>query len=88
MSFVMVRRLTAVMARSLLGKFCLDPKQNLKSGRGVLKLKKGLGATENRDCNCGQWSERLVIQDLAVAANEFCSQMCCLSMKIWSENMV
>jgi hypothetical protein len=76
------------MARSLLGKFCLDSKQNLESGRGVLKLKKGLGATENRDCNCGQWSERLVIQDLAVAANEFCSRMARLSMKLCSEIML
>src|SRR4029077_6481464 len=40
-SLVRVRTLT-VMARSLLGKFGLDSKQNLESGRGVLKLKKVL----------------------------------------------
>ncbi len=73
------------MARSLLGKFCLDSKQNLESGRGILKSTKAVGATENHDYNCGQWSERLVIQDLAVAANEFCSRMARLSMKLCSE---
>jgi len=65
------------MARSLfalLGKFCLDSKHNLESGRGVLNLTKVLTQAEKYDCNCGQWSERLVIQDPAVAANEFCSR--------------
>jgi hypothetical protein len=63
------------MVRSLLGKFCLDSKQIRNQEGEVLKLTKAVGATENHDCNCGQWSERLVIQDPAVAANEFCSRM-------------
>jgi hypothetical protein len=54
-SLVRVRRFT-VMARSLfalLGKFCLDSKQNLESGRGVLKLTKVLAQAEKYDCICG-----------------------------------
>jgi len=39
---------------------------------------------EKYDCNCGEWSERLVIQNPTAAATEFCSQMCRLSMKLCS----
>jgi hypothetical protein len=74
------------MAHSLLGKFCLDSKQNLESGRGVLKLTKVLALAEKHECDCGEWSERLVIQDPATAATKFCSQMAPLSMKLWSES--
>jgi hypothetical protein len=42
------------MARSLLGKFCLDSKQNLASGRGILNLTKVLAQAEKYDCNCGE----------------------------------
>jgi hypothetical protein len=72
------------MARSLLGKFCRDSKPKLESGRGILRLTIVLAQAEKYDCNCGQWSERLVIQDPTAAATKFCSQMCRLSM----ENMV
>jgi hypothetical protein len=34
----------------LLGKFCLDAKQNLESGRGVLKLTKVLAQAEKYNC--------------------------------------
>ena len=64
-----------------LGKFCLDSKQDLNSGRGVLNLTKVLAQAEKYDCNCGEWSERLVIQDPTAAATKFCSQMCRLSME-------
>src|ERR1700730_12710204 len=87
-SLVRVRRFT-IMERSLfalLGKFCLDSKQNLESGRGVLKLTKVLAQVEKYDCNCGEWSERLVIRDPATAATKFCTRMARLSMKLCSES--
>jgi len=82
-SLVRVRRFT-VIARSFLGKFCLDSKQNSESGGGVLNLRKVLTQAQKYDCNCGEWSERLVIQNPTAAATEFCSQMCRLSMKLCS----
>jgi hypothetical protein len=40
---------------TLLGKFCLDSKQDLDSGRGVLNLTKALTQAEKYNCNCGEW---------------------------------
>jgi hypothetical protein len=48
---------------------------------GVLNFTKVLAQAEKYDCNCGEWSEHLVIQDPATAANEFCSRTARLSMK-------
>ena len=67
-----------------MGKFCLDSKQNSESGGGVLNLRKVVAQAEKYDCNRGEWSERLVIQNPTAAATEFCSQMCRLSMKLCS----
>jgi hypothetical protein len=64
------------------GKVYLDSKHNLESGRGVLNLTRVLEQAEKYDCICGEWSERLVIQDPTAAATKFCSQMSRLSMKI------
>jgi hypothetical protein len=69
-----------------LGKFCPDSKQNSGSGGGVLKLTRVLAQAEKYDCNCGEWSERLIIQDPATAATEFCTGMARMSMKLWSES--
>src|SRR5260370_23699643 len=68
----------------LLGKFRLDSKQNLGSGRGVLKLTRVLAQAEKHGCKCGEWSERLVIQDPTTAATKFCTRMAHLSMKLCS----
>src|SRR5437667_78923 len=64
--------------------FCLDSKQNSESGGGVLNLREVVAQAEKYDCNCGEWSERLVIQNPTAAATEFCSQMCRVSMKLCS----
>ena len=49
-------------------------------------LEKSLGASRKSRLHCGQWSERLVIQDPAAAARDYCSQMARLSMKLSSES--
>ena len=54
------------------GNACLDSKQNLESGRGTLKLTKSKARPKTTIATCGRWSERLVIQDPATAANEYC----------------
>jgi hypothetical protein len=64
------------------GKFCLDSKQDLESGRGVLNLTKVLAQSEKYDDNSGERSERLVIQDPTAAATKFCSQTGRMSIKI------
>jgi len=42
-----------VMTRSLLGKFCLDSKQNFGIRKGSPEIYKSPGQAEKYDCNCG-----------------------------------
>ncbi len=49
--------------------------------KGSSEIDKALTQAENHDCDCDEWSERLVIRDPAAATTELCSQMGRLSME-------
>jgi hypothetical protein len=66
------------------GNFRLDSKQKPGIKKGKPEVDKSLGASRNHACICSQWSQRLVVQDPATEAKEFCPRTARLSMEFSS----